>query len=479
MFSKQEDEIKVETSLPIQEIPEDRAIAETIFPSTSNPAIKISKPQIRTSLKALTIESVFASVFYSIISGALLSNFLLEFGAGPVEIGLLASIPQLVNLLQPLGAYLLDRSTSFHWFSMFVFVPSRLLWVTLVPAIWFVTSSHITGHQVVQLTLAIMLVTNIIEALGRAPWLGWTAVLVPRRLRGRYFGFRNSLLGLMTLISVPLLGQVVSRWPGGTIQGYGAILILGIVFGLVSLISQFWMTDVNPQLLHVADSDTSQPQSGGIDFRFLKDTNFLKFVLYIGIWCFGVNVSAPFFNLYLLDNLNIDISVVTIYNGLATGANMLLLLLWGKLADRIGNRPLLILVGVLVAVTPLLWLVGGSDQISLWIWLPLLHMLTGATWAAIDLCTNNMMMAIAPLRKQSNYFAIVGAIAGVTGAGGITIGSFLATVPGVGGLLGLFVISAFLRLVALLFLVFVQEERSVPLGKIWRSLFFPPMQHEI
>jgi MFS family permease len=474
MFRQSEDELLVETSpLPIQEILEDRAITETLLPPTPKLLFKISKPEIRASLRALTFESVFATVFYSIIGGALLTNFLLELGAGPVEIGLLASIPQLVNLLQPLGAYLVDRSPSFNWYSICIFVPSRLLWVILVPAIWFVTlaTSDITGDQVVLLTLGIILVTNIIEALGRAPFLGWTAVLVPQRLRGRYFGFRNSLLSLTNFIGVPLLGLAVSTWPGGTLQGYGVVLVLGIVFGLSSLVSQFWLTDVNPQLLKVAHSETSQPQPTGIDLSFLKDTNFLKFVFYIAIWCFAVNVSAPFFNLYMLDNLEINVSLVTIYTGISTGANMLLLLLWGKLADRIGNRPLLVFVGLLVGVTPLLWLGTGADPISLWVWLPLLHVLTGGTWAAIDLCTNNLMMAVAPVGNLSKYFAITGAVAGVSGAIGITIGSFLATLAGGGGLLGLFVLSGVLRLFALLPLLFVQEERSMPLAQLMGVLF--------
>ena len=475
MVQPQEDDISVEASslppVPIQEISEDRTLTETVLFPTPKLFLKISKPEIRQSLRALTYESVFAAVLYSIIGGALLSNFLLELGAGPVEIGLLAAIPQMVNLLQPLGAYLVNRSTSFRWYFMCIFVPSRLLWLILLPAIWLVTSSRITGYQVVQLTLAILLVANIIEAFGRAPWLGWSAVLVPQRLRGRYFGFRNSILGLTNLVGVPLLGLAVSAWPGGTLQGYGTVLVLGIILGLISVGCQFWMTDINPQLLKVGDSDTSHPQTKGIDFSFLKDASFLKFVLYLSIWCFAVNISAPFFNLYMLDNLDIDISVVTIYHGLGTGANMLMLLLWGKLADRIGNRPLLLLVGVLVAVTPLLWLFVGSNQISFWIWLPLLHILAGGTWAAIDLCTNNLMMGIAPLRYQSSYFAIAGAIAGITGAMGITAGGFLATLLGAAGLLGLFVISGLLRMVALVPLVFVQEQRSIPLGQLMRFLF--------
>jgi MFS family permease len=465
-----EDGILVETSpLPLQEIQEDKALSTTVLPA--NPPFKIAKAQIRTSMRALTLESAFATVFYSIIGGALLSNFLLELGASAVEIGMLASIPQLTNLLQPLGAYLGDRVKSRNWYSLLIFGTSRLLWLIILPGIWLVSSSHMAAHQLVLLTLLIIWVTNIMEALGRASFFSWLAVLVPERLRGRYFGFRNSVVNLTNLIGVPLLGLAVSKWPGGSLSGYSVILVLGIVLGIISLVFHFFMTDVNPQLLHAADSDTDQGASGGAVFSFLKNANFLRFLLYSGLWSFAVNVSAPFFNLYLLGDLKLDVSVVTIYGSLGAGANLLMLVFWGKLADRIGNRPLMIIVGILVALTPLLWLEAGTTAIFLWVWFPLLHLVGGATWAAIDLCSGNLMMSVTPLRNQSLYFAIAAAVPGVTGAMGITAGGFLATVTGLGGLPTVFALSAVLRLFALLPLVFVHEQRSMPLGQLMRILF--------
>ncbi|MEW6494340.1 MAG: MFS transporter [Cyanobacteriota bacterium] len=465
-----EDNSLVETApLPIQEIQEDQALSKTVL--AANSPFKIAKADIRTSLRALTLESASATVFYSIIGGALLSNFMLDLGASAVEIGLLASIPQMTNLLQPLGAFLGDRLKSRNWYSLLIFGPSRLLWLMIVPGIWLVSSSHMAGHQLVLLILFIIWVTNILEALGRASFLSWVAVLVPSRLRGRYFGFRNSIVNLTNLIGVPLLGLAVSSWPSGSLVGYGVILVLGIALGIFSLGFHFLMTDVNPKLLHVAGSDTDQGASGGTVFNFLKDANFLRFLLYSALWSFAVNVSAPFFNLYLLGDLNIDVSVVTIYGSLGAGANLLMLIFWGKLADRIGNRPLMITVGILVALTPLLWLEAGTASIFLWVWFPLLHMLGGATWAAIDLCSGNLMMSVTPLRNQSLYFAIAAAVPGVTGAMGITVGGFVATVTGLGGLPVVFALSAVLRLFALLPLIFVHEERSVRVRQLMRGLF--------
>ncbi|KAM3106517.1 MFS transporter [Phormidesmis sp. 146-33] len=488
------------------ESPESSTGTEPVFPIAAAPETKIHKDAIRKSLRASTLDGVFATVFSNITGGVLLSNFLVELHASPVEIGLSASIPMLANLIQPLGAYLGDRTTSRHNYCFWIYVPARLIWLLLVAVIGIASWQQVASHSLVLWTLTIVFLTNFLGALGGASWLSWLAALVPRRLRGRYFSLRNSAANLTSLVCVPLAGLMVSHYPRGAIEGYGIVLLLGIIFGLVSLGYQWLMTDVNPReqrgILETLDetpveqsieqsveqpveqtvspilddrpsvstselaqveaspesSQTDQPF--GLVSRLLGDRNFLKFLIYFSVWMFAVNLSAPFFNLYMLDDLGLDVSCVTIYNSLTAGANLVMLLFWGKLADRFGNRSLLLLVGILVAVTPLLWLGTGTDTLSVWLWLPLLHVLAGGTWAAIDLCNNNIQLGIAPVKNQSVYFAVAAAIAGVSGALGTTAGGFLAELADYGGLPGLFALSSVVRLVALLPLVFVQEDRQ-------------------
>lgn len=444
--------------------------------------LKIPKPAIRSSLRASTLDGVFSAIFGSITGGVFLSNLLLQLGASSVEIGMLSSFPMLVNLLQPLGAYVSDRTNSRLRYILWIFSPSRILWLFLALGIWATCEGYLEQSQLINWTLAIVLITHVMGALGSPAWVSWMTVLVPRRLRGRYFGCRNSAASLTTLLCIPLLGLVVSAWPGGTIQGYGAILLLGVICGVISLLCQLFMADVNPQ---AQAREIALPDSNNNDspLNLFKETNFLWCLLYFSLWTFAVNLSNPFFNLYMLDNLAIDVSWVTIYNSLTAGANLLMLLLWGKLADRIGNRLILLSVGIVVAVTPVLWLLAGSDAVSLWVWLPLLHFLGGGTWAAIDLCSNNMQMNVAPSKNQASYFALAAAVAGVAGAIGTTAGGFLAQFADYGGLPGLFALSGILRLAALIPLIFVREPHTQPLSHLVqvshqkiRSLFVPRLQ---
>jgi MFS family permease len=426
----------------------------------AEPSLTKSKAAIRTSLKASTIDGVFATIFSNVTGGVLLTGFLMQLGASPSQIGLLASIPMVANLVQPIGAYLSEQTTSRQQFCFWIYGVSRLLWLILAIAI-FSLSWQPAPQSLIGLTLVVALLSGVLGAMGSAPWMSWMAVLVPRQLRGRYFGLRNSAANLANLISLPLLGLAVSKGFGGSIQGYGVVLTLGIMTGLVSLGFQQLIADVNPRHQAQSSSRATEPNSAG--WLLGTSPNALLFLLYFSLSMFALNLSAPFFNLYMLDRLALDMSQVTLYNSLTAGANLLLLMGWGNLSDRIGNRSILLSMGVFVAAIPLLWLIPAANVASVWVWLPLLHVLSGGTMAAIDLCTNNLQIGVAPIDNQSTYFGMVAAVAGVTSALGATVGGLLVQYWPQVGFLGVFVLSAILRLVALLPLLLVEEPNYRPL----------------
>lgn len=416
-----------------------------------------SKASVRTSLNASTLDGVLAAVFTSLTSGVLLSDFMLQLKASTFEIGLLAAIPMLVNVVQPLGAHWADCTTSRRRYGLFTFGGARSLWLLILPAILLAHWSH--WHLSPQLVLALCLVSSLLAALGGASWFSWLGALVPTRLRGRYFSTRNTAVSLTTLLFLPLAGWLVDTWPGGSFQGYGVMLLLAVVAGLASIAVQGYMADVNPQ-----DEQCQVLESTAASAQPLQDVNFRVFLGYHALWTFALNLSAPFFALYLLDSLSLGLVWVTAYSSLSAAANILTLRFWGRIADRTGNRPLLWLSGLAVAVTPLLWLGTGQGYWSVWLWLPLIYILSGTTTSALDLCTHNIQLNLAPRTQNSAYFAVAAAVSGITGALGAALGGYLGQCQFVGGLLGLFALSTVLRLVALLPLLRVQEApaHSVP-----------------
>ncbi|MBD2664961.1 major facilitator superfamily MFS_1 [Richelia sinica FACHB-800] len=434
-----------------------------IIDKNSATKIKFSKHEIRTSLRASTMDGILSGIFSLTTNGIFISNFLVDLHASPIVFGMLASIPMLVNLIQPLGAYISERTTSRCQYSLLIYGISRLMWVILLIGIISINLGVISAQNLILITLIIVLFSHLLGGLGSASWLSWLAMIVPRRLRGRYFGLRNGAICLTNLLCVPLLGFTISHWYGGTIQGYGVVLCGGLILGLMGLGCQYFKVDVNPQLQNnlILNSLSKQTPSLPISEKkwhdsFHQNSNFVIFLIYLSLWIFSINLSAPFVNYYLLEILDLNISWVTVYSSLQSAASLMMLIFWGKLADKIGNRIILIVMGIVVAITPLLWLLTGRSTMMIWLWLPLIHIVIGGTGAAIDLCNNNMHIGIAPIKNQSIYFAITAAVTGVTGALGAAIGGMIAQFLQ-GGLMALFALSSLCMLGALMPLIFVEE----------------------
>jgi MFS family permease len=421
--------------------------------------IEKSRISVRKSLEASTIDGALATIFSNVTTGVLLGNFLIDLGATTAEIGMLTSIPMLVNLLQPLGAVLGDRMHSRYQYGMWIFLPSRLIWLLLLAGIIWGSSDR---SLLIYITLGAVLISNILASLGSAAWMSWLAMLVPERLRGRYYSIRNVVSSLVSLISLPVAALIVSHWSGGAIAGYGLVLSIGIIFGLLSLGCQKLMIDINPQF---EDGHHQKiPASLFTDLIApLKQPNLVIFLIYYALWGFAVNLSTPFFNLYMLENLKVDVTWVTLFNSLYSGASMLMILVWGQVSDRLGNRFLLIFVGMAIAITPLFWLLTDRAfiQAHLELWLAAFYVILGGIWAAIDLSTNNIQISIAPIQDRATFFAIAAAVIGVSGALGTTAGSFLAEYASYEGAFGVFGLSALFRLAALIPLLFVRESNSL------------------
>lgn len=422
------------------------------------------KLSVRTSLRASSIDGSLSTVFSNVTGGVLLSSFLIDLGASPFEIGMAASLPMLANLLQPLGALLSNRSHSRHDYGIWTFLPARLIWLILLVGIILRGVNTDFSRELVYLTLTLVITSNILAAMGSASWMSWLAALVPAKLRGRYYSVRSIVSNVTGLLCLPIASFIIANWQGGSIAGYGLVLSVGILAGVASLTCQHLMIDVNPQKYQTKYQAEPEIEPHQINlFHNLiapfQDRNLVFFLVYVALWGFAVNLSTPFFNLYMLENLGIDITLVTLLSSLSSGANMLMLLVWGRLSDRFGNRPLLIFVGIAIAITPLFWLLTGISQVQdrLWLYLIIFHLFLGGTWAAIDLGSNNMQIAIAPVEHHAIFFAIVSAIAGVSSALGTTVGGTLAQYAHYEGIFGVFFLSAIFRLIAIILLLFVHE----------------------
>jgi len=198
-------------------------------------------------------------------------------------------------------------------------------------------------------------------------------------------------------------------------------------------------------------------------FSFLKigmEHSWVRFVFFIGMFMFSVNISAPYLAVYMLRDLHYSYTTFSYVTFSATLAAIFGVKVWGELADRFGHLNVIRATTLFISIIPLLWFASGDP-----LWLVLVQICAGFIWSGFQLCT--MTFAFSEISSEDRTHAL-GYLAALNGLGiflGSTFGGFLVNVlPKIGPsqFLGLFLISAFMRFLScLLFFKKLKESRLV------------------
>jgi MFS family permease len=405
----------------------------------------------REALRLSLYDGIFAVQYSTLAGGPLLAAFLLVLGASPAQIGLVAALPLLAGLVQPLGAELIRRRGGWRKpVCLAAVLIDLLLWPVSLAAAFLLPPS--TAPVVI---LTVLSVQYAAESVSAVAWTSWISDLVPPRLRGRYFGHRNFITNALGAVVAGGAGLVI-QWAGpNVLMAFGGLILLGMVCRTVSIAF----------LSRHPEPEPSRSPDGSFFARLrqpLDHEGFGRFITYATAWNLAVHLAAPFFTVYMIREGGIGAATVMLFTGLGTAANLLGQRLWGPLCDRWGDASVIRLAGFMVAVQPLWWLFTSPSG-----WGPVLMggliAFGGFVWGGHLLAHGNLMMDLAPSLGKTSYFATQAALSGLFGALGPLLGGTFATVlpelivdAGIGvtflgvdllsGLKGLFLVSAVLRL---------------------------------
>lgn len=408
-------------------------------------------------MRLSTLDGVFATQYMTLTGGPLLVTFLLALGATELEIGLVAALPLLGQLLQPLGAEAVRRIGG--WRKPVVLagaVADVLLWAASAAAV--VWLDRPTALLVV---LSVLALQQIPTALATVGWVSWISDLIPLRLRGRYFGRRNMACNGLAAVTALAAGVLIGR-AEDPVPMYLTAIGVGAAARAVSITFLARQPEPRP----------AQPARGGFFAQLsppLRNPGFRRYVAYAALFGFAVQVAAPFFTVFMIQEAGLGPGTVMLLAALSTGSSLLGQRVWGPLADRYGERQVLRAVGLAITLQPVWWLAAGPSAVGLTVMITA-SLTGGFVWGGQALAMGNLMMRLAPEAGKTAFFAVQAAIAGMAGALGPLVGGALAevvTTSALGSWLPptlkvVFVVSAALRLCGWALLAWVPEPAVRP-----------------
>ncbi len=410
------------------------------------------------------LEGSLATVHITITGGSLLTAYALMLGANDFHLGLLAGLTALSTVGSVLGAQLVGHLGRRKPLSVAASAGGRVLWVVLC----FLPFIDLTPGLRLALFLATTFAGNALVNLSGTGWLSWMADLVPLERRGRYFGLRNTVLGAV--------GMSVSYGAGRTFDAFVAhgrrAPGLATIFGAAAFFAALAGIVLTRQWEPPLDGEPPRPLIETMRRPF-ADRRFRRLLAFMVLWSIATGVSAPFFGAQMIKNLGMSFSSIAIYSIIAGVLNLITQPLWGKVIDRMGNRPVLVLNILGIFWLPLLWLFATPTRL-LPIWID--AALTGLFWPGFTLAGFNLVLASAPRENRTAYLGMQSMAVGLfTFLAALLGGALAKSLDGVRlDVLGLtllnfhllFALSSILRIALLPIALGVREDRAQPVGAL-------------
>ena len=294
-----------------------------------------------------------------------------------------------------------------------------LLWlpILLVPVLF-------AAHAVTAL-LVLLALYHSANNLATPQWTSMMRDLVSERRRGRYFGYRTRWTTITTFVALVAGGVTLHELDqaGHTYLGFVLVFLVAFVARIVSV---YHLT-----FLHEQPAASPAPDMH-IEhwWRSLLSTGAIGFSTYFALMNLAVGISAPFFTVYMLRDLDLSYLQFTVLSGTSVFVQFLVLSSWGRLADIYGNRLILIVTSISLPIVPLVWLLSADFWALL-----LFQALSGLSWSGFTLSAGNLLYELVPRTRRAAYVAFhnVGTAAG--GFVGAMLGAALALVLPLRGVL--------------------------------------------
>ena len=294
----------------------------------------------------------------NLVAAALLTGF---YDLSPAIYGLIVSLPFWCNFLQIGAAPAVSKLLRPRAVAVASATAGAIVWTAVGASLWWLppSASELSGHWFIAFFAAL----GMTGAFATVGWTSWVQEWIPDRLRGKYFGVRNQLLQFATvafLLSVGWLFQQLHR----SALAFQIVIFGSVALRVASVVLQ--QRTVTP----ILRSQTESTLSWGEQFKLLP-RSFFWFVAFGAVWGFAANCIGPFYTVFMYRQLNMSVNAVSwlaILSGVGGG---LTYPVWGKLADRFGNKPVMIFSLIAWQLQNFLWciLTRNSSWILYGMWL--------------------------------------------------------------------------------------------------------------
>ena len=358
----------------------------------------ITEEELQRGLRSVTADGVMSHLMGVLTGGVFLVAIALKLGASNFQIGLIAAIPPLMQLVQLPAIFLIQKFRSRKTVAVYSALIGRFgfLLIALSPFLF----SPSIGLLI--LVISVLFYSGF-GGIGGCAWNSWMRDLVPENQMGSFFSNRLRIATILGIFVSLLASMFIDLWrksfPDVEIYAYSGLFLVGFLVGLIGVL---YLSRTPEPAMKVQKTEflkiLTQP---------FKDVNFRRLMIFLGSWSFAVNLAAPFFTVYMLSRLGLDLSMIVALSIVSQVFNFTFLSLWGKWADKFSNKSVLAVSGPLFMLSILGWTFTTMPE-KYFLTLPILviiHIVMGIAVAGVTIASGNIGLKLAPKGYATAYLA--------------------------------------------------------------------------
>lgn len=371
-------------------------------------------------------ESVASNVVFSLGSGGFMAAYALALGANNLQVGILAALPFVTQVLQMPVIIAVERFRNRKAIGVPALYAAHLMWIP-IGAVPFLIDTP--SSAAVAVVIGLLAIRGLFTPVWTTASVSWMRDLVPHNILGVYYGRR--LAATTAMIAVAGVGGsfFVRWWEGASPPGDA---ILAFSFLLIGSSLTFGMAGASCALRAgeplMPSSTEVQRSALAILTEPLKDRNFFQLVRFLFVWSLTSNLAIPFFAVYMLTVLEMTLPAVIGLTILSQATNILFVRVWGPLADRVGSKAVLSLSASLYLLVIVGWVFTTFPE-RYFLTIPLLvvlHIFAGIAAAGVMLTMNTLSIKLAPEGRATSFLGAAGIAANVGAGIGPIVGGVLA-----------------------------------------------------
>jgi len=336
-------------------------------------------------------------------STTILSVFLNTFTHSKVIVGLFSSVMNTGSVLPQLFvANKLENKVYKKPVLVMAITIRALCWGLLGLITYFLGGSH--PLMIVISLFFLLTLFSFMGGIAAVPFTDIWGKAIPSTLRGRFFGYRQLLGGLLAISAGFIVKYILGNKNLSFPDNYAFLFLFSFIFISISYLA---LGSVKEPVEEVHKTKLTFKNFLKKAFGILKlDRNYRMF-LFVQILIGANGLILPFYVLYAKDVIGIEEKMIGMFISAQMLGSTLSNVLWAYLSDYAGNKKVIQINAFLSLLMPLVALLITKQ---LWTLFLLLFILIGFSMAGGAIGYTNFLLDIAPSKDRPAYISLNGTL---------------------------------------------------------------------